>query len=124
MVARFHRKIGSLMGLLAILMAIFAPAVSQTLAANRNGSALSAALCSTRSTSADAPANDDPAHSMASHQHVCGYCNLLAHLPALPGAQPVFAIAASQIRQRIANRFVSARRVPSFAAAQPRAPPV
>jgi hypothetical protein len=87
MLARFHLKIGSLLGLLAILTATFAPSVSQTLAANRDGTALSAALCSAQSTPDDAPDSHGVSHSLASRLQACGYCNLLAHMPALPGVQ-------------------------------------
>lgn len=124
MLARLHLKIGSLLGLLAILMATLAPAVSQTLAASRDGTALPASLCSAQSPPDDASNSLDASHSLASHLQACGYCNLLIHMPALPGVQPAFAIAAWEIQHRIATRFESVRRVLPFVAAQPRAPPV
>ncbi|WP_073430397.1 DUF2946 domain-containing protein [Paraburkholderia terricola] len=124
MLARFHLKIGSLLGLLAILMATFAPTVSQTRAASRDGTALfSATLCSAQSSPDDAPDSHGASHSLASHLQACGYCNLLAHMPALPGVQVAFAVVVWAIQHRIATRFDSIRRVLPFVAAQPRAPP-
>ncbi|WP_128595135.1 DUF2946 domain-containing protein [Paraburkholderia kirstenboschensis] len=124
MLARFHLKTGSLLGLFAILMVIFAPGVSQMLASGRDATALPASLCSTQSTPDDAPNDQDASHSLASHGQACGYCNLLAHMPAMPGVQPTFAITVWTIQHRIATRFERVRRVLSFTAAQPRAPPV
>ncbi|RKT22442.1 hypothetical protein B0G69_5903 [Paraburkholderia sp. RAU2J] len=124
MLARFHLKIGSLLGLLGILMATFAPVVSQTLASSRDGASLSASLCSAQSMPDDAPNDQDASHSLASHGQACGYCNLFAHMPAVPSVQPAFAITVWATQHRIATRFNSVRRFPPFTAAQPRAPPV
>ncbi|MFP3614726.1 DUF2946 domain-containing protein [Paraburkholderia sp. SIMBA_050] len=123
MLARFHLKIGSLLGLLAILMATFAPTVSQTLAASRDGRALSTTLCSAQSSPDDAPDSHGASHSLASHLQACGYCNLLAHMPALPGVPVAFAVVVWAILHPISTRFESIRRVLPFVAAQPRAPP-
>jgi hypothetical protein len=66
MLVRFHLKIGKLLGFLAILMATLAPAVSQTLAAGRDETALSASLCSAQSTPNDTPDSQERSHSLAS----------------------------------------------------------
>ncbi|WP_371881504.1 DUF2946 domain-containing protein [Caballeronia sp. S22] len=124
MLSRFHRKIGCLLGLLAILMSTLAPTVSHALAASRDGTALSGALCSAQSTPGDPLGSRDVSHSLASHWQACGYCNLLAHMPALPSVQPTFAVTVWAIQHRVATRFESVRRVLPFTAAQPRAPPV
>jgi len=124
MLARFHLKIGSLLGLLAILMATLAPTVSQSLASSRDEAVLAASLCSAQSALDDAPDRQDASHSFASHLQACGYCNLLAHMPALPAVQPAFSITVWVLQHRIAVRFESVQRILPFAAPQPRAPPV
>lgn len=117
-------RLGSLLGLLAILMATLAPAVSQVLASHhRLGDALTT-YCSAEADVA-APAHDGkPAHSAAGHWQVCPYCSLIAHVPALPGS-PV----APMQPQRpgpvlIAFEPAAVRAVIVHTAAQPRAPPV
>ncbi|WP_341868585.1 DUF2946 family protein [Paraburkholderia lacunae] len=44
----FHSKIGGILRLLAILMAIFAPTVSQTLSADQRFDVIAGAFCSQR----------------------------------------------------------------------------
>ncbi|WOD14671.1 DUF2946 family protein [Paraburkholderia kirstenboschensis] len=66
------------------------------LAARRDGTVLSASLCSAQSTPDDAPNNQDASHSLASHGQACGYCNLLAHMPAMPSVQPACASRSGQ----------------------------
>ncbi|WP_175108439.1 DUF2946 domain-containing protein [Pararobbsia alpina] len=124
MLSRFNRKIGSFLGLLAILMVTFAPTISQAVAASRDLSALPDALCSAHATSDHQQDNTPDPHSIAAHWQACGYCNLLAHMPALPTVQATFAATVWAIQHRIATRFESVRRIASFTAAQPRAPPV
>ncbi|WP_323119802.1 DUF2946 domain-containing protein [Burkholderia alba] len=125
MLARFHPKIGCWLGLLAILMATLAPTVSETLAASHARTLPPAAsLCSAHASTDSAPGRDDTIHALAAHWQACGYCDLLAHLPALPNALPAFGLATQVFRYRIAAPFRQVRRVPSCAAGQPRAPPV
>jgi Protein of unknown function (DUF2946) len=146
--SRFYRKIGSWLGLLAILMATLAPTISQTLAAHRDPHAMPDAHCDMASmqsmdampqmesmasmhgdpaddTSHAASAADDSAgkHTQMSNGDACGYCSLLAHLPVMPGVETLF-VAAVRTRQHVvATRFESVRRVEPLTFAQPRAPP-
>jgi hypothetical protein len=122
----FHRKIGSLLGLLAILMATLAPTVSQAIAASRGAYDPAAALCSAQTASPADTREDDPndSHTLASHWHACGYCSLLTHVPVLPASPPAFALTVAAIAQRIATRYQSVALIAPFDAAQPRAPPV
>lgn len=124
MLSRFQRKLGSLLGLFAILMATLAPTVSQGIAANRDPSGYLEALCSTQATPVSAEARKSDSQSMASHMQACGYCSLLAHMPLMPTVAPTFAAIVWAIQHRITTRFESVRRVAVFTAAQPRAPPV
>lgn len=132
MSSRFYRKIGSILGLLAILMATLAPTVSQAIAAGRGAYDPAAALCSShtatlaRLTTLTDTHEDDPtdAHTLASHWHACGYCSLLAHVPVLPASPSAFALAVAALTQRVAVRFESVALASPYQAAQPRAPPV
>ncbi len=126
MSSRFHRKIGCILGLLAILMATLAPTVSQAIAASRGAYDPASALCSAHTAAAADTREDDPAdaHTLASHWHACGYCSLLAHAPVLPSAPIAFALTVAAITQRVQARFESVALAAPFDAAQPRAPPV
>jgi hypothetical protein len=53
-VSRFYRKIGSWLGLFAILMATLAPTITHTLAARSDASALSGEFCSVLPTASSA----------------------------------------------------------------------
>lgn len=124
MLSRFQRKLGSLLGLFAILMATLAPTVSQGIAAARDPSGYLEALCSTQATPVSKEAQKSDSQSMASHMQACGYCSLLAHMPLMPSVAPAFAVIVWSIQHRVATRFQSVRRIAAFTAAQPRAPPV
>lgn len=131
MLSRFHRKLGVVLGLFSILMAMLAPEISHVLAANRASNALTEILASASCSAQSAPGKAAesghgkrvPGAGLADCQ-VCGYCNLLAHLPALPLARPV-AFAATVWTLQIVNakRLDGVERTPRHAHAQPRAPP-
>jgi hypothetical protein len=124
MLNRFYRKIGSVIGLLAILMATLAPTVSQALASHEGSYDALDTLCSAQSTNtAGRQDGQADAHALAAHWHACGYCSLLAHLPVLPGAPATFALPAGSVAPRSAARFESVELIAPFKAAQPRAPP-
>jgi hypothetical protein len=120
--SRLLRKIGSIVGLLAILMTALAPTVSQALASNARFDALLAVHCS----AALHARQHDPAPSHQSgigHWETCGYCNLAAHTPVLPplrSSSP--ALAAGQARPPVPPAQHIAPYAPVFSA-QPRAPP-
>jgi hypothetical protein len=122
----FHRrlrKIGSLLGLLAILVATLAPAVSQALASHdRLGQALNT-YCSADPAFTDAGTGTSSPHSPPLHWQACAYCSLLAHSPLLAGSSATlvsapsdFPLVAVVTRDDIRAQWV-------FTAAQPRAPP-
>jgi hypothetical protein len=123
MLSRFHLKIGSIFGLLAILMATLAPTISQALAASRGADTMSGVYCSMRSMHHDAPDTKSDTHSLMSHWDACGYCSLLAHIPVVSSVQASLVITARAIQHRVATRFESVRRVDPLTFAQPRAPP-
>ncbi|EDT41937.1 DUF2946 domain-containing protein [Burkholderia ambifaria] len=116
------RKIGSLLGLLAILMTSLAPTISQALTTQNRIGALLSTHCTAQSE-AVSDTNDKASHDVLSHLHACGYCSLLTHTPALPTPEASFAATVQAIRQRAETRFESLRRVLPLTAAQPRAPP-
>ncbi|MFM0118536.1 DUF2946 domain-containing protein [Paraburkholderia sp. RL18-101-BIB-B] len=145
MVSRFYRKIGSWLGLFAILMATLAPTISHTLAARSDESAMSAEHCDMPSmasmgsmdsmqddtpdatsvtSSAPDPAGDKHAdHTAMSDGDLCGYCSLLAHMPAVPSVEALFVVTVRAVQHTVATRFESVRRVEPLTFAQPRAPP-
>lgn len=124
MSVRYYRKIGSLLGLLAILMATLAPTVSQTLAATRADHSIMGELCSAYSTQHRAADSQSHSGSTMSDGQACGYCGLLAHMPVIPGVPATFAVTVRAIQHPVATRFESVRLVEPLTPAQPRAPPV
>jgi len=118
------QKIGSLLGLLAILMSTLAPTVSQALAAHdRLGEAL-ATYCSADPANSQLAHDSKSSHSPTYHWQACAYCGMLAHVPVLPGTAAAFVAELSVARAPVAVTR-NAVHVPLFySAAQPRAPPV
>jgi hypothetical protein len=117
------QKIGSWLGLLAILMSTLAPTVSQALAAHdRLGNAL-ATYCSADPDSSPVAHDGKPSQPHAFHWQACAYCGMFAHAPVLPGTATVFTAALSIARAPVVESH-DAVYVPHFyTAAQPRAPP-
>jgi hypothetical protein len=117
------QKIGSLLGLLAILMSTLAPTVSQALAAHdRLGEALATYCSADPANSAVAHDGRSP-HSSGFHWQACAYCGMLAHVPVLAGTPTVFVAELSVARAPVVVTH-DATYVPLFySAAQPRAPP-
>ncbi|MEQ5842250.1 DUF2946 domain-containing protein [Paraburkholderia acidicola] len=116
-------KLGSLLGLLAILMSTFAPTISQALAAHdRLGQAL-ATYCSADTSASASPQDNPPAHGAALHWQACAYCGLLAHLPVLPGTTTSFAASRSVAPALVLVVQNEVRPLLAYTAAQPRAPP-
>lgn len=83
--AKYLRKIGSILGLCAILLTVFVPLISQSL---RSHDALDIALssfCSSHGLTQNGPTNDDPAtHTL--HGDACVYCGFCAHFPGVTTA--------------------------------------
>ncbi|MDN7183294.1 DUF2946 domain-containing protein [Caballeronia sp. SEWSISQ10-4 2] len=124
MFSRFHRKIGSILGLLAILMATLAPTVSQALAASRRANTVSSAHCSMPSMRDHVSDIKSGPHSLMSDGQACCYCGLLSHMPVVPSVQAPFAITVRVIAHRVTARLESVRRIEPLTYSQPRAPPV
>jgi hypothetical protein len=123
MLRRRLRKIGSWLGLLAILMSTLAPTVSQALAAHdRLGQAL-ATYCSAEPDNAPL-GHDGKSPSHAFHWQACAYCGMLAHAPVLPGTATVFAAAVTVARAPVVSAHNDVHIPLIYTAAQPRAPPV
>ncbi|WP_171914049.1 DUF2946 domain-containing protein [Paraburkholderia xenovorans] len=148
--SRFYRKIGSWLGLFAILMATLAPTISHTLAARSDESAMSGEHCDMPSMASsdsmdsldsmpsmsamqdDAPdasatsgqrGSDHTRHTAMSGGDACGYCSLLAHMPVVPSVEGLFVVTVRALQHTAATRFESVRRVEPLTFAQPRAPP-
>ncbi|WNC91488.1 DUF2946 domain-containing protein [Paraburkholderia sp. FT54] len=149
--SRFYRKIGSWLGLFAILMASLAPTISHTLAARSDESAMSAEHCdmpsmasmgsmdsmdsmdsmqddtpdatSVASNAADQTGGKHTPHTVMSDGDACGYCSLLAHMPVVPSVEALFVVTVRALQHTVATRFESVRRVEPLTPAQPRAPP-
>ncbi|KWF22458.1 DUF2946 domain-containing protein [Burkholderia pseudomultivorans] len=122
MLSRRLRKIGSLIGMFAILMASLAPTISQALTTQGRVDALLASYCTVQPSSAG-DAADASSKSLHAHLQACGYCSLLTHAPALPTPELTFAATVRVIQHREATRFESLRRALPLTVAQPRAPP-
>jgi hypothetical protein len=116
------QKIGSVIGLLAILMTAFAPTISQALAAQSRIDTLLASYCSAH-PSVGSETSDKYSHDTLSHLQACGYCSLLSHTPALPTHQASFAVTIQAIHHRAETGVESQRSVSPLTVAQPRAPP-
>ncbi|WP_118182675.1 DUF2946 domain-containing protein [Paraburkholderia phosphatilytica] len=118
------QKLGSLLGLLAILMATLAPTISQTLAWNHR---LDVALDTYCTVSADSDAGaahgGKTSRSAALHLQACAYCSLLAHVPTVPHAATPLAVALAETRAPAAAPHAAETARFSYAVAQPRAPP-
>ncbi|WP_434664569.1 DUF2946 domain-containing protein [Paraburkholderia sp. A3BS-1L] len=128
---RFHLKLVSLLGTLAILMTTLAPAISHLLAAHASQSTHTARM-STTNGHCDMPSMRaaQSGHGDAIHAHVtpgdlhdCGYCNLFAHLPAAPGVPVPFVLATRLVHARVAARFEGLARAEPLTLALARAPP-
>jgi hypothetical protein len=118
------RRLGSLLGLLAILLVTLAPAVSQVLAShNRLGDAL-ATYCSAEADVVAPAHHGKPAHAGAAHWQVCPYCSLIAHIPALPGSPMALVPVQRPGAIAVATDSTAVRADVVHTAAQPRAPPV
>ncbi|AOI43071.1 hypothetical protein WG70_26480 [Burkholderia oklahomensis EO147] len=119
-----HRKIGSMLGLLAILMATLAPTVSHTLSNSHHFSELPSAFCSAQDGTDATSSDSSPSSEKAVHWQACAYCGLLAHTPAVPSTTAAFTPTIWTVRATAAAPISPPRRVFPLTAAQPRAPPV
>ena len=118
------QKLGSILGLLAILMTALAPAVSQALASRERIDALLHSYCSADNPSGDL--QEDHARSAPTHAHLhaCGYCHFFSHAPAVQSANASFApvVWIERAPRLLAPALQPAR--PILSSALPRAPPL
>ena len=123
-------------------MATLAPTISHSLAARNGGeTGMEGEHCSMPSMafmpgmeamssmpSMQDQASDDPGSNHAQHAAMsdgdaCGYCSLLAHMPAVPSVEALFFVTVRAVQHTVATRFERVRRVEPLTFAQPRAPP-
>jgi hypothetical protein len=115
------RKIGGIVGLLAILMTTLAPAASQMLERTRIESML-AAFCSAEAPSVSAQDHGHGGTALA-HWQACGYCSFAAHTPSAPPPAPADHAGTSASATPAARLDTFERPCAAIIAAQPRAPP-
>lgn len=126
---RFHFRLGSLLGTLALLMATLAPVVSHLLAANTLPAAQSAverAPCGMPSMERHVHGASGGAdtHAAPGDMQDCGYCSFFAHLPVVPGVPVTLLLVGRLVQSRIAAQFESVRLVAPASHIQARAPPL
>ncbi|WP_027820611.1 DUF2946 domain-containing protein [Paraburkholderia bannensis] len=121
--ARLHR-LGSLLGLLAILLATLAPVVSQVLASQHRLSDALTAYCSADDEVVPSVHDGKPTHGVLPHWQACGYCGMVGHIPTLPGNPASLFASLTTTTMPVIVALVAIRADVSFTKAQPRAPPV
>ena len=122
--SRLLRKIGSIIGLLAILMTTLAPTVSQALAANTRFQTMLSVFCSASAGLRTQAGERTDSHQRAfGHWETCGYCNLTAHVPVLPPQLDVKLPRPARQSRTLAQPVKRFEPYAPVFAAQPRAPP-
>lgn len=121
MLRRHLQKIGSILGLLAILMATLAPTVSQALSSHDRLDVALAEHCSAVQSLVDS--DHGTPHPLTLHWQACGYCGLLAHFPIVPPAKLSFATHSMFAHAVVVYASVGIVSLPHVTSAQPRAPP-
>jgi hypothetical protein len=115
--SRAHRRLTAWLGIIAMWLAVVMPVTSQALVHIEQTNDALAALCTVDSSSGQG-------HStMAGHMDACGYCNMLAHHPAV-AATPVVVTTTSWVAHTHAVAL-SAGTLPNatFPSGRPRDPP-
>jgi hypothetical protein len=129
-VRRFHLRLVSLLGTLAILMTTLAPVISHLLAAQPLAMSAHCDMPSMRHmqgvSGIDGSKSGANSHAQTPNADLqdCGYCNLLAHLPVMPGVPLPLALATRLVHARVAARFERLARVEPLTFALARAPPL
>jgi hypothetical protein len=119
--SRFIRVTGSLLGLLAILLMALVPAFSHALAATEDahdGHEQGITHCSMPSMQ-----HQQAPHDTHIHLDACGYCSLLAHMPAIVAIPPAVAPVRLPAVRPVATRADSVRVAEPMPGGQARAPP-
>jgi hypothetical protein len=122
--SRVLRTTGSFLGLLAILLMALAPVFSHTLSSMHEADGELGMHCSMPSMQSAAQHDRAGANGTLLHLDACGYCSLLAHMPAIVAFPVVFALVVQAVMHVAATRFKSARLVEPLRPGQARAPPV
>ncbi len=119
-----QRKIGSLLGLFAILLVVFAPLVSQVLRANQPFNFELAAFCTEHGLTLQLPGQGPDRHDThALHDQACAYCSFSAHFPALTAAAALPAVLPRPPSLPPAFLAAAFRPFEVGSRAQPRGPP-
>ncbi|WP_321814727.1 MULTISPECIES: DUF2946 domain-containing protein [unclassified Paraburkholderia] len=135
--SRIHLRLVSLLGTLAILMTTLAPVISHLLATSAASSGPPMTMTMSMSAHCDMPSMrhmQGAKHTTSAtsrHDYTpngdlqdCGYCNLLAHLPVVPGVPVTLALATRLVHARVAACFERLARVEPLSFALARAPPL
>jgi hypothetical protein len=124
MTLRPRNRMTAWLGLIAMWLIVFAPVVSQVLAASHAHEPV-AALCSALQPQDQGHASQSAVH--LSHDDAfgaCGYCHLLKHhvaIPFVPPAAPVTALAVASVApSALSTRFTP---LGAFPSGRPRDPP-
>ncbi|MFP4827271.1 DUF2946 domain-containing protein [Paraburkholderia sp. BR10879] len=128
-VRRFHLRLGSLLGTLALLMATLAPVVSHLLAAQAMQMApgtVERAPCGMPSMEHHVHGASGTAgtHATSGDMQDCGYCSFFAHLPVVSGVPVALFVVGRLVQARIAAQFESVRLVAPAGYIHARAPPL
>ncbi|HTH60942.1 MAG TPA: DUF2946 domain-containing protein [Paraburkholderia sp.] len=117
---RTRYRLTAWLGLIAMLLIVIAPIVSQLSVAPRIDDAATAALCSGTPPSAPTAHAAHRADPLAA----CGYCDLLANHPAMPAAPApmlfLVVLIAATIAPTLCTRFMP---LGAFPSGRPRGPP-
>lgn len=121
---RFIRLTGSLLGLLAILLMALVPAFSHALSATHDEHGNGGMPCSMPSMQQHHETYEKHnTHGTQLHLDACGYCSLLAHLPAITPFAPPSAVLKRTIVHRVKTRFERVRANAPLPFWHARAPP-
>lgn len=122
--SRFLHATGSFLGLLAILLMALVPVFSHALSSARESDGEIGMHCSMPSMQPASQHDHADTHGTLLHFDACGYCSLLAHMPAIVASPLVFAQVVQAVMHTVATRFESARLAEPLRPGQARAPPV
>ncbi|WP_321927771.1 DUF2946 domain-containing protein [Paraburkholderia guartelaensis] len=129
---RFHLRLGSLLGTLALLMATLAPVVSHLLAAQAmqmTPGTVERAPCGMPSMErhvhgASGATSTHATNATPGDMQDCGYCSFFAHLPVVSGVPVALFVIGQLVQARIAAQFESVRLAAPASHIHARAPPV
>jgi hypothetical protein len=129
MLSRHRQKIGALLGMVAILLSMIAPTISQVLrsAQTEHHSHHHWHHAQFAADVIDLAHAGSAAHHQGSESSLlcdaCSYCGLITHTPALPGAPVAFAVAIQPAEFAPPICTATFRPYAVVTPAQPRAPP-